>query len=95
MLRYFDAVARVVARHGGTIEKFIGDAAMAVFGAPVALEDHALRAIRAAQELEQELTGVNERPAARVGDPDRDPHRHQQRRCGCRRRVLRPVAGDR
>jgi len=60
MLRYFDAVARVVARHGGTIEKFIGDAAMAVFGAPVALEDHALRAIRAAQELEQELTGVNE-----------------------------------
>ena len=60
MLRYFDAVARVVARHGGTIEKFIGDAAMAVFGAPVALEDHALRAIRAAQELEQELTGVND-----------------------------------
>jgi len=60
MLRYFDAVARVVARHGGTIEKFIGDAAMAVFGAPVALEDHALRAIRAAQELEQELTRVNE-----------------------------------
>ena len=60
MLRYFDAVARVVARHGGTIEKFIGDAAMAVFGAPVALEDHALRAVRAAQELEQELTAVND-----------------------------------
>ena len=60
MLRYFDAVARVVARHGGTIEKFIGDAAMAVFGAPVALEDHALRAVRAAQELEQELTEVND-----------------------------------
>ena len=60
MLRYFDAVARVVARHGGTIEKFIGDAVMAVFGAPVALEDHALRAVRAAQELEQELTEVND-----------------------------------
>ena len=60
MLRYFDAVARVVARHGGTIEKFIGDAVMAVFGTPVALEDHALRAVRAAQELEQELAGVND-----------------------------------
>jgi class 3 adenylate cyclase/tetratricopeptide (TPR) repeat protein len=60
MLRYFDAVAQVVARHGGTIEKFIGDAVMAVFGAPVALEDHALRAVRAAQELEQALDEVNE-----------------------------------
>jgi class 3 adenylate cyclase len=60
MLRYFDAVAQVVARHGGTIEKFIGDAVMAVFGAPVALEDHALRAVRAAQDLEQALTEVNE-----------------------------------
>jgi class 3 adenylate cyclase/tetratricopeptide (TPR) repeat protein len=60
MLRYFDAVARVVARHGGTIEKFIGDAAMAVFGVPVALEDHARRAVRAAQELERELAGVND-----------------------------------
>jgi class 3 adenylate cyclase/tetratricopeptide (TPR) repeat protein len=60
MLRYFDVVARVVARHGGTIEKFIGDAVMAVFGAPVALEDHALRAVRAARELEDELAGVND-----------------------------------
>jgi class 3 adenylate cyclase/tetratricopeptide (TPR) repeat protein len=60
MLSYFDAVTRVVSRHGGTIEKFIGDAVMAVFGAPVALEDHALRAVRAAQELKQELTTVND-----------------------------------
>src|SRR5688500_11849416 len=60
MLRYFDAVAQVVARHGGTIEKFIGDAVMAVFGAPVALEDHALRAVRAAQELEDALSEVND-----------------------------------
>src|SRR5688500_10513506 len=60
MLRYFDAVTRVVSRHGGTIEKFIGDAVMAVFGAPVALEDHAVRAVRAAQELEQELAVLND-----------------------------------
>src|SRR5688500_1486733 len=60
MLRYFDAVAQVVARHGGTIEKFIGDAVMAVFGAPVALEDHALRAVRAAQELDQALAELND-----------------------------------
>ena len=60
MLGYFNAVARVVARHGGTIEKFIGDAVMAVFGMPVALEDHALRAARAAAELEPELAALND-----------------------------------
>jgi class 3 adenylate cyclase/tetratricopeptide (TPR) repeat protein len=67
MLRYFDAVARVIARHGGTIEKFIGDAVMAVFGAPVALEDHAQRAVRAAQELEQALAEVNDDLRSRWG----------------------------
>jgi class 3 adenylate cyclase/tetratricopeptide (TPR) repeat protein len=67
MLRYFDAVARVIARHGGTIEKFIGDAVMAVFGMPVAFEDHALRAVRAAQELEQELASVNDELRAEFG----------------------------
>jgi class 3 adenylate cyclase/tetratricopeptide (TPR) repeat protein len=67
MLRYFDAVARVVARHGGTIEKFIGDAVMAVFGAPVAFEDHALRAVRAAQELEQALRELNDDLRSELG----------------------------
>ena len=47
-----DGRPRVCERHGGTVEKFIGDAVMAVFGVPVALEDHALRAVRAAPELE-------------------------------------------
>src|SRR5207247_670370 len=50
--RYFDAVEAVVTRHGGTIEKFAGDAAMAAFGIPVAHEDDALRAARAALELQ-------------------------------------------
>ena len=41
----------VLERHGGTVEKFVGDAVMAVFGIPVASEDDALRAVRAAVEL--------------------------------------------
>jgi class 3 adenylate cyclase/tetratricopeptide (TPR) repeat protein len=49
--RYFDVVSGVIERHGGTVEKFIGDAVMAVFGIPVTHEDDALRALRAAVEI--------------------------------------------
>jgi class 3 adenylate cyclase/tetratricopeptide (TPR) repeat protein len=49
--RYFDASRRVIDRFGGTVEKFIGDAVMAVWGAPVAREDDAERAVRAALDL--------------------------------------------
>ena len=59
MLRYFEAASAVVERHGGTVEKFIGDAVMAVFGVPAALEDHAGRAVRAALELQEELKRLN------------------------------------
>ena len=48
---YFDVVRTIVERHGGVVEKFIGDAAMAVFGIPDVHEDDALRAVRAALEL--------------------------------------------
>ena len=51
LTRYFDAAAQVMARYGGTIEKFIGDAVMAVWGTPVAFEDDAERAVRAALDL--------------------------------------------
>jgi class 3 adenylate cyclase/tetratricopeptide (TPR) repeat protein len=49
--RYFETARQVIDRYGGTIEKFIGDAVMAVWGAPVAQEDDADRAVRAALEL--------------------------------------------
>ncbi|MGH2882366.1 MAG: adenylate/guanylate cyclase domain-containing protein, partial [Solirubrobacteraceae bacterium] len=48
---YFDVTRAIVDRYGGTIEKFIGDAVMAVFGVPVLHEDDALRACRAAVEM--------------------------------------------
>ena len=51
MNRYYDAARAVLERHGGTVEKFVGDAVMAVFGIPTASEDDALRATRAAVEL--------------------------------------------
>ncbi|MGD9955943.1 MAG: adenylate/guanylate cyclase domain-containing protein, partial [Candidatus Nanopelagicales bacterium] len=49
--RYFDAAADAVQRHGGSVEKFIGDAVMAVWGTPVAHEDDAERAVRSALEI--------------------------------------------
>ncbi|MDP9255239.1 MAG: AAA family ATPase [Actinomycetota bacterium] len=61
MARYFDAARIVVERHGGSVEKFIGDAVMAVFGIPVLHEDDALRAVRAAAELRDGLAELNER----------------------------------
>jgi class 3 adenylate cyclase/tetratricopeptide (TPR) repeat protein len=60
MWRYFDVVQGVLERHGGTVEKFIGDAVMAVFGVPVVREDDALRAVRAAVELGDALEALDE-----------------------------------
>jgi class 3 adenylate cyclase len=60
MSRYFRTTRRVLERHGGTVEKFIGDAVMAVFGIPVVHEDDALRAARAAVEMAESLRLLNE-----------------------------------
>jgi class 3 adenylate cyclase/tetratricopeptide (TPR) repeat protein len=49
--RYFDTCTTLIGRYGGTVEKFIGDAVMAVWGSPVATEDDAERAVRAALDL--------------------------------------------
>ncbi|HYI75698.1 MAG TPA: adenylate/guanylate cyclase domain-containing protein [Gaiellaceae bacterium] len=51
MRRYFEDLRVILERHGGTVEKFVGDAVMAVFGIPVSHEDDALRAVRAAAEM--------------------------------------------
>jgi predicted ATPase/class 3 adenylate cyclase len=60
MTRYFDAMRGALERHGGTVEKFIGDAVMAVFGIPIVHEDDALRAIRAAIDMRLALATLNE-----------------------------------
>ena len=59
MSRWFDCMSAALVRHGGTVEKFIGDAIMAVFGLPELHEDDALRAVRAATELRQALADLN------------------------------------
>jgi class 3 adenylate cyclase/tetratricopeptide (TPR) repeat protein len=60
MARYFETARGCLERHGGTVEKFIGDAVMAVFGVPTMHEDDALRAVRAASELRDSLGSLNE-----------------------------------
>ena len=60
MSRYFEAMREAIERHGGTVEKFIGDAVMAVFGIPVVHEDDALRAVRAAVDMRVALAELNE-----------------------------------
>jgi class 3 adenylate cyclase/tetratricopeptide (TPR) repeat protein len=59
MGRWFGEAASALERHGGTVEKFIGDAVMAVFGIPTLREDDALRAVRAASELHERIAGLN------------------------------------
>jgi class 3 adenylate cyclase/tetratricopeptide (TPR) repeat protein len=58
--RYFEEMQRVLERHGGTVEKFVGDAVMSVFGHPIAHEDDAVRAVRAAAEMQLALHELNE-----------------------------------
>jgi class 3 adenylate cyclase/tetratricopeptide (TPR) repeat protein len=59
MSRYFTVMQQALARHGATVEKFIGDAVMAVFGLPVRHEDDALRAVRAASEMQRLVPELN------------------------------------
>ena len=59
-LRYFETCERVLGGHGGTLEKFIGDAVLCVFGTPVAREDDAMRGCRAALGLVAGVETLNE-----------------------------------
>ena len=72
LVGYFDVPARLVGRHGGTLDKFIGDAVLAVWGVPVALENDAERAVRAGLELVDAVEAYGDRLSidglqARVG----------------------------
>ncbi len=67
LTRYFDIASEVITRYGGTVEKFIGDAVMAVWGAPVATENDAERSVRAALELVDALRALGPGIQARAG----------------------------
>ena len=70
MRRYFDDLRTIIERHGGTVEKFVGDAVMAVFGIPVSHEDDALRAVRAAAEMQAAISahGLEARIGVNTGE---------------------------
>jgi len=68
MARWFERTRAVLERHGGTVQKFIGDAVMAVFGIPTVREEDALRAVRAAAELRVALAGLNQELAGEWGE---------------------------
>src|SRR4051794_19069690 len=73
MGRWYEEMRVAVERHGGTVEKFVGDAVMAVFGLPRAHEDDALRAIRAALEMQSGVERLNASLAGRGGSELRVP----------------------
>ena len=58
LARWFEEVRALIERHGGSVEKFVGDAAMAVFGIPVAHEDDALRALRCVTEIRERMPAL-------------------------------------
>ncbi len=68
LMGYFNLMTQQIRKHGGTVEKYIGDAVMAVFGVPITHEDDPDRAIRAALDMQTALTTFNEQRQAFDGD---------------------------
>jgi class 3 adenylate cyclase len=70
MRRYFEDLRAILERHGGSVEKFVGDAVMAVFGIPVSHEDDALRAVRAASGMREAIAahGLEARIGINTGE---------------------------
>ena len=62
--QYFEIMVEVIFKHDGTLDKFIGDEIMAIWGAPIPQADHGLRAIRAANEIRSRLAVFNEQRTA-------------------------------
>jgi adenylate cyclase len=67
MTKLFDRCAATVQRYGGTVDKFTGDGIMAVFGAPISLEDHALRSCLTALDIQKEMQGLTAEVHGRDG----------------------------
>ena len=88
---YFDQCRQVIGRYGGTVEKFIGDAVMAVWGVPTAHEDDAERSVRAGPRAGQRGRGLG----ADLGVPGSPSGRHRHRRGGGHRRGARTGHGGR
>ena len=74
---YFVAMRAALERHGGVVEKFIGDAVVGVFGVPVAHEDDALRACRAALEMRGRLAELGPELRAAIWGGDRGSDRRE------------------
>jgi class 3 adenylate cyclase len=72
---YFDRSRRIIDSYGGRVEKFIGDAMMALWGAPVAHEDDAERAVRAGLDLVAAVTALGDRLGVAATPPSGDPDR--------------------
>lgn len=66
---YFNTMVPIVLKHGGTLDKYVGDAIMGLFGAPLAQEDHVTRAVRAALEMVQQIPVLSPKWEARCGRP--------------------------
>jgi len=66
---YFNTMVPIVLKHGGTLDKYVGDAIMGLFGAPLAQEDHAGRAVRAALEMVEQIPVLSPKWEARSGRP--------------------------
>jgi adenylate cyclase len=66
---YFNTMVPIVLKHGGTLDKYVGDAIMALFGAPLPQPDHAARALRAAREMIDQLPDLSPKWLAKCGRP--------------------------
>ncbi len=82
---YFTRMVEIVFRNGGTVDKFVGDMVMALFGAPVDDVDHADDAVTTAVEMVRELGELNRRWASRGARPARHRHRREFGRHDCRK----------
>ena len=86
--RFFELALEAVHRYGGTINQFLGDGFMALFGAPLALEDHARRGVLAALALHESLRAHQADLARLQAEASHEPPRQIQIRAGCNTGVV-------